>query len=411
MATNLQTSKLQALLKNNYGELYAEILFKNAPLLGMLPRSQEYGKLYVNSVGYGSSQNQSADFATAIGNDSQGLVEDYQVPWKEYFAQIFVNHKEMKASENKSGAFMKAFDFEMRLAMDNYRKEVSTQLFRSSKGYKGVVGSVTTPVADNVIVLSQRGDVVQFSVGMNIIASPNADGSSPRDSGTSKEIQSIDHRTGKITLDGAIASIAADDYLFLEGNASNLMNGILDWIPDVASRDAGILSTSFLSVDRSIDSAQLAGHAVDGSGSTFQDALIDAENELRWFGASPDVVIINPLSFREFAKELGSKETVERTSKVSENFGISIGYSNIRIAGCDAEIVLDSHAPVGKAFFLSLDTWKLVHMGSDLVNKWDADGLQLLRSPTKNGINARFVSYHNLVCEAPAKNLVLDLPS
>ena len=402
MATDLTSSNFSSFLKTRYEDYFAEILFANSPLIGMLPKKKVGGQTITQAVSFEGPQNISADFATAVAGTSDLVNAQFIIPYRELFQKFSLNDKEISASKSAgANAFLENIVFKTKMALQTMSKNLGQQLYRDNNGSRGQIGSV----ASNVITLSERADIVQFSIGQQLIASANADGSSPRDSGTAKSVTKIDPILGTVTLSAAITGMAANDYLFNKGDAGARADGILGWIPDYATRSSGL--GTFLNVDRSQDPASLAGLAVNSAGS-FEDSLINSEAELRLFGSMPDVIMMNPLDWASFSQEISSKDRVE---KKGTGAAVSISYSAIHIAGCNADIVVDSHVPRGKAFFLKTDSWYLGHMDNDVINDWDADSLRFLRNDSSNTIDGRMKSYYNLVCVAPKENLVLTLPS
>jgi hypothetical protein len=409
MATDLSNVNFTSMLKERYLGYFLQLMFTSSPVMGLFARKHKPGEVWNHTVSYGGGQNHGASYTKVRARKNKSQQKRFVVPIQEYFGQFSVDHKVLLASADREGAFVDAFVHEMGTALEEYSKEISQQLYRKSSGFKGVVSSVATGGGVDVITLSDRADIVMFSKDMPLIASANADGSSPRDSGTAKKVTKINVQEGKITLEGNIASLAANDYLFIDGNEDSLINGILDWIPDAAERASSGVGT-FLTVDRTVHDSALAGTAIDGSSMSFEDALISASAECQFIDANPRVILMNPLSYQRLAKELSSKETIEKGLKGS-GMAANIGYDTIKVSGINGSIVLDSHAPSGRAFFLDPNSWFIPHLGDDVVNDWDADSLKVLRDDSLNAINGQFVSYHNLICEAPKKNLVLTLPS
>lgn len=405
MATDLTSSNINALLKKAYAnDFFADVLYKTSPLLGLLSKELKGGENMVQPITIGGAQNISASYTTAVAGTHQAINRRFTVNYAELFAQIKLLNKEMKAAASKGEfAFVSAIMHETSLAMKEMSKNFSQSLYRKSNGIRGVISSVSTAE----ITLSVRQDITNFAVGMQLIASANADGSSPRDSGTAKAITAINAREGKITLSAAISGMTASDYLFAAGDASARINGILDWIPHAGDRSS--LGSAFLGVTRSEDEYSLAGIAKDGSTSTFEEALIDAEAELFAFGATPNYILMNPADYANLSKELSAKEQIIKNGAQSTSAKIS--YDTISIAGVTAEIIRDPHAPKGYAFFLDTDQWFLGHLGKDVINDWDADTLKFRGSDSFDGMTGRLFSYSNLVCKHPGSNLVLTLPS
>jgi len=404
MATDLTSSNINALLKKAYAaEFFAAPLYKTSPLFGILSKITKGGENMVQPLTIGGSQNISSTFTTAIAGTHQSVNKRFTIDYADLFANIVINNKEVKAAKSKGPeAFVNALLHETSLAMKELSKDFSQSLYRKSTGVRATIGSVATAV----YTLATPQDIVMFPVGAKIIASVNADGSSPRDSGAAKTVVGINQRLGTITLSGAISGAVAGDFFFRDGDASLRINGLLDWIPHAGDR--GSLGSPFLGVTRSVDEYTLAGIARDGSGSSFEEALIDAESELFSFGSAPNYIMINPADYANLSKELASKEQINKGGASASS--ASIAYDTISIAGITAEMIRDPHCPKGFAFFLDTDQWYLGHLDRDVINDWDLDSLKFERSSSFDGATGRLVSYSNLVCMHPGSNLVLTLP-
>jgi hypothetical protein len=408
MAIDLSSASLNAILKENYIDIFVDVEFRNSPIMGLIPRKKDTGELFVQAISYGGSQNHGANYSKVHAKTTKPKVVKFSTTTVDYFGKVIMEHKMMKASADQKGAFIESLVLTTKQALAEYSKELSLQMYRKSSGFKGLVASVSTAGSVDTITLSARGDVALFGVGMDLIASANADGSSPRDSGTSKQVTKVDPANGVITLSGNIASLAAGDYLFIDGNEGEAINGILDWIPE--SSDRSSLSTPFLGVDRSVSTSMLAGLAIDGSSMTMEEALQSASSECTWHDVSPRKCMMHPFDFLKLKKEVSSKETIEKSKINGVGAAAVIGYDMFTIGGLNAEIIQDPHVPQGKAFFIDPESWELRHYGNDVVNEWDDDSLRFIRDDSNN-LTGTYYSYHNLMCNAPKKNLVLTLPS
>lgn len=405
--TNLQTSNLSSLLKKYYAkDFYSGILFDNHPLFGMIAKESTGGKAIVQPITIGGAQNISSTYADARNGDSKSLNRDFTIPYKDIFASFLVDHKEAVAAKQKGNhAYVEAIAHEVGLAMKEFGRAHSQQLYRSSNGNKGRVGAIV----GNVIELSNRYDIVNFGVGMQIVGSEFADGNVKRDGGAAQKIVKINPREGKIELEAAITGLVDDDYLFAKGDAGKRFNGILDWIPPVDQRGAS-LSTPFLGVDRSEDETSLAGLAVDGSALSFEETLLFAESELTMFSSSPDVLMMNPKDWYRLSVSLSDKERIQKACNGSGQMAAHIGYEAFRIGATGVKIVVDPGCPQGYAFMLDMSTWKLCHMGSSVINDWNEDSLSILRDGNSNAVRGEMYSYGNLVCTNPKANCTITLP-
>src|SRR5690606_37988352 len=114
-------------------------------------------------------------------------------------------------------------------------------------------------ISTNTITLTEADDVRNFKIGMTLIASANADGSTPRTG--SAVVTAVDEDTGTVTVDSAagITSFANSDYLFRKGDPGTCVDGLEVMFPLTAPTTGD----SFRGVDRSVDVRRLAGCRVN----------------------------------------------------------------------------------------------------------------------------------------------------
>ena len=405
MGTNLQDSNLSSLLKKYYAkDFYSGILFDNHPFFGMLAKEATAGKAIVQPITIGGAQNISATYTDARGGNSKSINRDFTIPYKDLFASFVVDHKEAVAAKKKGDhAYVEAIAHEVGLAMKEFSRNHSLQLFRSSNGSKANVASIV----GNVITLSNRYDIVNFGVGMQIIAAELKDGAVKRDGGAAKIVKKINTRLGSIELEDAIVDLAVGDFLFAKGDAGNRFHGLMDWLPPAGQR--ANLNVPFLGVDRSEDEASLAGIAVDGSAMSFEDALLSAESELQLYNSSPEVLFMNPKDWYRLSVSLSSKERIEKACKGAGAMATHIGYTAFHVGSTGVKIVVDAGCPQGYAFMLDMSTWKLCHLGSSVINDWDEDSLTILRDGA-GAVRGEMYTYGNLICTDPKNNCIITLP-
>jgi len=254
----------------------------------------------------------------------------------------------------------------------------------------------------NTFTLANPADVTEFELGMQIVTSPNADGSAPLNG--PEPITAINRDTGEITLNAAIG--AAGDFLFQLGDTSatpapagpKKAAGLASWLPEVAP----VAGDNFFSVDRSADSSRLAGQRYDGTAETIEEAMIGAGSLLFREGGRPDVCFMNPLSYSELIKSLGSKVVydVVRSSDVADVFFDSV---KVYTPSGQVNVVADPNCPTGVAYLLQMDTWKLYSLGM-APKILMTDGLRFLRTNDADSVTVRCGYYLQMGCNAPGWN-------
>jgi hypothetical protein len=176
---------------------------------------------------------------------------------------------------------------------------------------------------------------------------------------------------------------------------------------------ASRLAATFFNVVRSADTTRLGGLYYDGSGSNYEEALIDGLNLAYREGAEIDMVFMNPIDVAQLIKILGSKvQRVQLSAEIKEGGKsmAAIGFNGIEVyySGGSAKVIADRNVPKNRAFGLTMNTWKLCSLGK-AVRLFEADGLKMLRSSNSDALDIRCFSYSQLGCNAPGRNIQIKL--
>ncbi len=408
---SLDLTAFDSALKTLYKDQKVEdVCYKGNPFLAMIKKEEDfYGKNYPLPIQYGKPQGRSATFATAQTNATASKLEDFLLTRKSDHAVCTIDNETMEASENNSGAFMKAVKSEVDGILDSLSRSLAISLFRDNSGYIGQVLAEPAETTSTIFTLKSINDVVNYEVGqvLNIWSAKTA-GTQKNRNGTVTElpVSAVDRMAGTVTCTGAYDSsgtIAANDYIFVQGDRGAKIHGLESWLP--ATAPAG--SDSHFGVDRSVDPVRLAGVRYDGSALPIEEALITALAYGSREGASPAVGFINPLKMAELVKALGSKANYEM---MSAHKRADIGFKAIVIQGPDGEVKLisDRNCPFDKAYLLDMDTWVLKSLGKcPRIN--DTDGNKMLRQQTADGVEVRAVYRAQLGCSRPGNNIVVSL--
>jgi len=331
-------------------------------------------------------------------------LQAFLLTYAENYSIASVTGKVARASRNNEGAFAKALELEMDGALKALANDVASSLYRTADGWKAQVNAEPAEAGTTVITLKNVEDITGFEVGMVVNIWSAVSGGSQRStdgSDVSWTITNVDRDDGKITLDDAYTAsgtIAANDYIFIEGDRGEKLSGLLDWIPASAPG-----ATLFYGVDRSIDTTRLGGVRVSGSALPIEDALLKLAARIGREGGSPDCCFLSFSKYNELVTSLGAK--VQFTEfKVGE-----VGFAGVLIHGPKGPIKVypDAQCPDNYGWMLSLKTWKLYSMGKAFQID-DLDGNKVLRSSSSDGVDIRCVSYVNLGCHAPGFNGILS---
>lgn len=313
-----------------------------------------------------------------------------------------IDNETLEASKGNANAFMEAATTEIDGAMQSITRSLAIALYGSGSGS---IGQCNASVSSTSLQLKNPNDVTNFEVGMELVFS-TADGGGSLKSG-SVTVNGIDRDTGELTVDALTAidsgaGVAANDFIFQEGDYDEKISGLRAWVPNSAPS-----SSPFFSVDRTADVTRLGGIRFDGSSMPIEEALISAASRAAREGAKPSHCFMNYVDFANLEKALGSK-----VQYVDLKVKADIGFRGILVNGPRGPInvVPDQNCPSGRAFMLQLDVWKLYSLGK-CPRILDSDGLKMLRESSADAVQVRVGYYAQVGCRAPGWNVNILLQS
>ena len=401
-------TSFDAALKEHYNNQMVEnLVYKNNPLLAMLPKYEGFGgRNYPMPLIYGNPQNRSSTFSNAIGLSSESQVEAFTLTRVKNYSMAFIDGETLEASKGDKNAFMSALTTEIDGAFASISNDIAFGIGRDSSGYRAQVNAEPSEAASTVITLKNAEDVVGFELNQDIVIHSAKSGGSQRiyDTGvTSGLISAVDRSAGTITINAAYTSsgtIAADDYIFVNGDRGNKISGLEDWIPDSAPS-----SSAFFGVDRSVDTNRLGGIRTSGTSMPIEEALIEAAMDIGREGGNPDYAFLNYKQYAKLVKSLGSK-----VQYIDLDVNGVVGFRGVLIHGANGpiKVLADRSIRDSRAYLLSMNTWELASLGP-LVKMLQADGNKLLRQSSADAYEVRIGSYAQLGCKAPGHNGVVTL--
>lgn len=395
------------------------------PLLALMPKDENMrGKSRVLPIWFGAGQGVAAKFATAQANKSSGQYENFVLTRVKGYGIGGLDNELIEAAKGgDKAAFMEATN-----EIDGLKHQVTRDLaiaqYGTPNGARGTIAAFEDTDTgggdtDDIVVLTNKSDVVNFEVGMKVLASTGGVSGGVR---TAYTIAAIDRSNGKLTfVDSAGASVDLDtdpaptpwaisDTLHREGDIDTTdddlkLSGLAAWLPFDAPG-----STLFFGVDRSVDTERLAGVRVDGSSMSVEDALIELSTGLRVAGASPEHCFLNPIQVKHLIRELGSK--VEHDIVKSPDMA-RIGFKSIVLhtpAG-QVKVVEDPNCPVDRGYMLTMSDWKLYSMGGAprMLTYAPGDGARWLRESDDDAVEYRVGWYGQMGCKAPGRSGVVKL--
>lgn len=405
---------MNAALKELYdGQTVQFLGYKDNPALAMLPKAQGGGKYKPFPVISSPSAGVSAAFATAQANIAASNQLEFLVTQITDYSVAQIDRRTMLASANDADAFIAGAKLTIDMAIKRAANRVDTMVFRSGTGSIGTLtlGSVITA---GVVTLLNPGDAVNFELNQVVVASAT-DGSVLI--GSPGYVVAVDRVGGVITfaatLGGAAATPAgwstAVGVLYTQGDALNAgttnlqSTGLGGWLP--VTNPSG--ADNFFGVNRSVDRVRLAGTSWNGTNQSIEEALIDAAIVCAREGGSPDYVFLNPFSFSNLQKSIGSR-VMYTELKMGELFFRGLELNNG--VGGTMKVFAERNCPTKLGYILTLDSWEIYSAGDvpHLQQDFGAEG-GFLRVGSADAGEVRVSSYYNVGGYAPGRNAVVSL--
>lgn len=407
----LDLTSFDSALKVHYTDQRVKnMVYKKNPALAMIPKMETFGgKNLPIPIQYGVTQGRSATFTKAQENKVASKFEDFVITRIKDYSLASVDNETLEASIGDVNSFLTAATTELDSAIHSATRSLATAMFRNGTGSIGQISTATAPTT--AIILENTEEIVNFEVGMELVAS-DADGGA-LGSADIVTITAVNRSTGTLTVTpdaGAIAghNWAVGDFMYQEGDAENAgtalkLSGFDAWLPSTAPT-----STAFFGVDRSVDTDRLGGIRYDGSSETVEEALISAASRGGREGAMLDVCFLNHQHWAELVKSLGAKVEYSRLG-ASDAAEISFRSVVLATATGDIQVVADHNCPAGVAYMLTMSTWKLYSIGPapKILNK--GDGLTWLRESAADAVEVRCGYYAQMGCTAPGWNVRVAL--
>ena len=407
----LDLSSFSAALKFKYDQKYIQrICYKDNPLLALMPKDTKFDGLNRTiALRYGTPQSRSATGDVVFGTPAKaGSYGKFLIQRVSDYATATITGETIKASENNSGALMRAVSEEIDGALHSLQRSLAISMYRNGGGAIGVIGSLSSSGAltDNVITLATVTDVTNFENNMTLqfAATDGTSGTAPSVSNTAT-IVGIDRINGILTTDVNVTTVngAVGRWIFAEGDFGKKITGLDGWVPATAPTSA---SPTFFGLDRSVDSTRLGGVRYDGQGGPIEETLIDAISLVSREGGTVDYVFMNNLDRANLIKALGSKVFYNRVE--SNVAGISFKVIEIEGDKGTIKVISDQNCPKGVAYGLQLDTWLLNSLG-EAPQILDLDGNKMLRESSHDAYTIRMGYYGQVSCDAPGYNVRITL--
>jgi hypothetical protein len=401
--SNATQSAVAYLFKTVFATGLSDESMRLHPTLDGIPKTGGFGgDSFVYSVKYGNAQNIASSAtgvsglaaAQAVNSSSKGA--KFTMTRVKKTGTISLDIEAMKAAMEKDGAFEDLVTEEVDGFVNEFSDRLGFDLFRDGTGARGQRLSAST----NVITMVTPDDARNFKVGMVVLASPNADGSSPRTGTTTIANVDIDAGTVTLTSAAAITSFANSDYLFANPEVGNNLQGFELLTPLTTPT-----STLFRGVDRTVAVALLSGSRINDSATLPEENAGKIAVKIRNNGGRADTLVLNPQKYWEMCRRIGAKIMYEGGGGEA-----AYGFEGVRITSPAGilKVISDPDCPVtrGRVFLNSAHEIKtlgeFVHIGNE-------DGNYELRLATDDALETRVRSMSNYWQKQPMNHGVFSV--
>lgn len=431
-ATSFSYARFNARMKKYYvekGALFEAYDFET-PATMLLPKAIDAkGSTWEQPIMDGMLGGGGADYPTTFANSLAPLAQVFSGRWKQHHEIAFIDG-DIAATAVGDGTFMDVADNAIKNARTAFRNHIETQIFNSEGGAVGRVsttqagGTATVTLTNKTAPLAltlQAGDRLQLAASAS---------GTLRTGGAGEMVVAdpIDDVNGTFTIgtfySGSFTSATAGDYIFREGTnasteAKKALAGFKSWVPDVA---ADALS-DFKGVARA-GSSKLSGIRVSATSLGMRAALTKGAIAGQKHAAQLDVAFISVDNFQELIEELGDQIRYDMLTtyqsfnrpgtavsvKQAPGATATVGFNTIllQVGTRTIRVCPSIHCNKTLSWLISSTTWKLRSRENPIgsPNTIAApDGW----APNTGQNQALYplVSYYELTCGAPGKNVVV----
>ena len=403
MSNTFDSNAAQGILKERYTKLQIQTLSYQSATVGLMPKDEDGGgAAYNGSIRSAVTTCRSANDTIAYGTGgSPSTYNMWSIPWKSSYAAANISGEAIDKADGNENSLVDALIGEFDGAFVALGLDLGATLFGNGGGAIGVVDA--TP-AGTTVQLRDISQVVNFQPGM-VLQAATTDGTSGSVESGTVQLSKVDEMTGILTANAnwtaGIATIAAGDSLFANGDFGAKFIGFSGWLPDANNRPTSAL---FFGVDRTASPVKLAGAYLDGGGSPKEETLVELAMYVGRTGGKPEYCVCNPVDYADLAKAMESRarivtpEAYDAPTILFSGFQVSTPWGVM-------SIISDVFCPKGKFYLLQMNTWLLGSIGGmPKVLGEGVDKMTWLRQSGSDSYQMRAAYRAMLYCSAPGYN-------
>lgn len=403
-----------------------DLVYKENPFLALVPKNESpdgfTGKYIPVPLEYGTPQGRSHSFSNAQNQQTASQLASFFVYVISDYQLVTITNLLMEQTKTSAGAFVDAAKLQMDGGFRNITNNIAFELFSDGTATRGISSSSSTQngvvAGGTVLPLTNAQQIVQFEVGMLLVASSSAGGAPSSDT---VFVTAVDRANGIVYGTASAASLSGNwaigsgsAYLSISGDLPSggasstssylALSGLGAWIPvsSPASND------SFWGVNRSADPTRLAGLRYNASSQTIEEGITNALAFLNREGGKPDLCIMDFASYASLVNSLGAK--VQYVQVKHDEVEVAFEGITFQSAYGRVTILADRSCPPQTCYLLTMSTWKLRSLGKvPHILTYGMEGLSGLRVGNADALEIRIGYYGNLICSAPGWNCVVQL--
>lgn len=339
----------------------------------------------------------SGTFAKAVTNNISGPKgNQFQAVRRDRYGYGTINGKALRAARSDNGSLMRLVKTNVDGHLNEHQDTLGHALYRDGTGSRGIV-SATSGTSPSIITLTRQDDVRWFKRGMRLIASANANGSSPRNSGAVMEVTKVDYGNSQITVDTLATGTVANDFLFRDGEESNTsapMDGFQSLIPATAG--------TFRGVDCTVDRERYAGWYLNSPSDSVEDNTGELITRIASYGVAESdmLLVLHPKKAWDVAKRQQAKVVYDGGGNKA-----LIGFKTFEVITPMGSVTClpDPDCDITDGLVLTPDSLEIKAM-DDAPHIYMDDDKEFLRVNNEDAIEYRSRSFVNLIMYAPVLN-------